>query len=43
MEAIYLEFNFFKKRSELLIADLIKATAANIGGATNYGTLNING
>lgn len=41
MKIIYLEFDFLKKRSKLLIVALTEAVAANISDATIYKTLNI--
>ncbi len=42
MEAIYLEFSFFKRRFKLLIVALTGVVMVNIGSKTNYGPLKIN-
>lgn len=41
MEAIYLKFDFLKKRLKLLIATPIENTVANIGNTIIYRALSI--
>lgn len=43
VKTIYLGFSFLKKRSELVIAVLIRVATANIRNATMYSALNIDG
>lgn len=43
MKAIYLEFSFLKRRSELVITAPTEAVADNIGGITIYCASSIDG